>query len=242
MFSLFKSQKKDAAIINWVFCDFSCAFNPPLPKEYEDVFGLRWPDDFEIGKNEGNSHFQLINNFSTGWGWAGMGFFNHEGKLYHHNKTKILERTYKIRKSFIKKRYGDRRLPFMEDYVYLFETGYNSGNVEFIMFDLTNEFNSLTNSFEGFRKVLDGFPLLLFIIEVSKIENIKRMEGLDHEGIEKMENDLIIKHMEQEGWQFTERYTSPSKDKYSERGEFPLNNYSFNKKGIGDIGLEIEFF
>jgi hypothetical protein len=148
MFSLFKSKKAYKPTINSVFCDFSSTFHPTCPTEYEDMFGLRWPDDFEIHKIVGSSHFQLINDFSTG-----MCFLNHEGTLFPHSKRKILQRSFKIKESFIKRRYEDRLLPFPEDYVYLFETGYNRGNVEFIVFDFDNEFKSLTDSFQGFRKV-----------------------------------------------------------------------------------------
>jgi hypothetical protein len=230
MFSLFKS-------INSVFCDFSSTFNPTIPTKYTDVFGLRWPDDFEINKFIKSSHFQLINDFKTG-----LSFFNHEGTLFPHSKKIILERHFKIKECFIKERYADQTLPFNEDNVFLFETGYNSGNVEFIMFDLDNDFNSLINSFQGFRKVLYGFPFLFFLDEVCKIEETRIRKALNYNKIEQIENDLIINRMNQEGWQFMERDTSPSKDEYVEIVELPLQNYYFTKDETVHIWIEIAFF
>jgi hypothetical protein len=79
------------------------------------------------------------------------------------------------------------------------------------------------------------------LIEVCKIEEIRRRKGLmGIDGMEHMEID-IIKHMEKEGWQLEERYCSPSKDEYSEIVEFPLNNYSFSKDEIVDVRLEIDY-
>jgi hypothetical protein len=219
--------------INSVFCDFYSEFLPGLPAEFLDVFGLKWPDDFDGTEYIGKSRFQFIHDFKSG-----ACLFNHEGTLHPFTERKILERKHKIRESFVVKRFGERT-PFRANNVYFLETGFNLGEVEFMTFEINKE---KFNSFESYRKIVYSFPFYWLLNEVVALKEISNKKKLTSENIIQMESDRIIKHKKLEGWQFMERDILPCADEYIEKVERPLHNYYFVRDDKVHVWLEIEFF
>lgn len=219
--------------INSVFCDFYSEFLPDLPAEFLDVFGLKWPDDFEGTEDIGKSRFQFIHDFKSG-----ACLFNHEGTLHPFTERKILERKHKIRESLIEETFGEQT-SFIANNVYFLETGFNLGDVEFMTFKINKE---KFNSFESYRKIVFSFPFYWLLNEVVALAEIKNRKNLASERIQQLESDRILKHKKLEGWRFMERDTSPSADAYREIVELPLHNYYFSRDEQVHIWLKIEFF
>ncbi len=221
--------------VSSVFCDFRSAFLPTAAKHEEllGVYGLKWPDDFDITKQVGSSDFQVIRDFENG-----LFLYSHEGALHPYTKKKILERKHKVKEISVRKRIGDRT-PFLPDNVFLLETGLNAGNVEFMTFDLRKKKQT---SFESYRVIAYSFPLFWLLNEVVTLEEMKNSKGVDSDRVQELEKDRILKNKELNGWTFSARDTSPSADQYLERNERPLHDYHFSRDEQVHVWLKFEFF
>jgi hypothetical protein len=216
--------QSDGNSVDSVYCDFSSAFLPNPLKIFFRVYDLKWPDDFEDGKDIGTSRFQVISDFKSG-----LCLFNHEGNLYPFTESILLERRNKIKMNVITDNLGTM-LPFSADNVYSLETGFNSGDVEFMTFDALKRKGTSFDGFESNRKVLYRFPLFWLLQKVVELKEMQYKKNLKGEDIEKLEKDKIINHDYLKEWKFKERDISPSMDKYREIIESTLQNYHFTSK------------
>jgi hypothetical protein len=149
----------------------------------------------------------------------------------------IIERRCKLRESVILERFGNRN-PFTESNVFFLETGYNLGNIEYIVF----KYNKNHSSFSSFRDVLYRFPLSA-LTQIVLLLREQHGKGLSRPtDLEKWENEEILRHQEFKEWQLMERYVSPSEDEYKEICELPLHHYHFQCAEEIDIWLRFEYF
>lgn len=226
--------QSDRTSVNSVFCDFSSSFFIAQPDDFFTVYNLKWPDDFEDKAGIGTSRFQVINDFKSG-----LYLFNHEGNLYPFTERKILVRQNKIRKDVITEKFG-KLPPFHPDDIYSLETGFNSGNVEFMTFNASQREKS---SFKSYRKVLYRFFLFRLLQNIVELKEMQYKKKLRSQDIEKLEESAILNHAELKEWKFEERDILPSQDEYIEKVEFALKDYHFNSKDdYVDVRLKFELF
>ena len=224
---IFRTSKDSAHAI---FCDFSSSWHPyPV---FFDRHGYKWPDDFDDAESVGQAKFQAIEDLKSG-----LSLYNYEGNLYPFTEKKILERRCKLRESLIIERFGNRN-PFPESDVFFLETGYNLGNIEYMVF----KYDKNHSSFSSFREVLYRFPVsaLTQIVLPLREQHGKGLSRLTD--LEKRENEEILGHQEFKEWQLMERYNSPSEDEYKEICELPLHHYHFQRVEEIDIWLRFEYF
>jgi hypothetical protein len=228
MSSMFSIGKETVASI---FCDIQSTFIAT-----EQIFhdsGLEWPDDFDAATDIGNSRFQVTRDFKSG-----ACLINHEGILSPFTERKILLRQHKVRKTSVTKRVG-HLTPFWAENVFLLETGFNMGDVEYLVFDLRKKKQV---AFDSYRAIAFSFPLFWLLNEVVALEETKLRKGLDDNRVQELENDRILKNPKLVGWDFTDRDISPSEDAYREVVERPLHDFSFKKGDHVGIRLKFEFF
>jgi hypothetical protein len=220
--------------VNSVYCDCDSHF---LSADLYEVNGFKMPDDFELGNSGsvGTTRFQVIRDLKNGWC-----FYNHDGNLYPFTKTRILFRDYKIKQSVVEERFGEHN-PFHTDSIWFFETGFNYGSIEFMIFCYPYKKNEMP-LIASYRKILYRFPLFWLMNEVLILKEQEKKKAFSLERTRSLEYEKIIRHEMLQGWQHTGRDTSPSEDQYSERVDFPLHDYSFNRDDRVSIWLHFEFF
>jgi hypothetical protein len=216
--------------VHAIFCDFSSSWNPH-PAIF-DRHGYKWPDDFDDAEIVGQARFQAIKDLKSG-----LSLYNYEGNLYPFTEKKIIERRCKLRESVIVERFGSHT-PFRKSNIFFLDTGYNFGNVEYMLF----KYDKDRSSFSSYREVLYRFPLsaLTQIVLPLREQQSKGLSRLTD--LEKRENEEVRRRQEFNGWQLMERYTSPSEDEYREICELPLHHYHFQCNGQIDVWLRFEFF
>lgn len=220
--------------INSIYCDCDSHFHSA---DLYGANGFKMPDDFEFGNSSsvGTPRFQVIRDLKNGWC-----FYNHEGNLYPFTKTRILFRDCKIKQNVVEERYGERN-PFHTGSIWFFETGFNYGNVEFMIFYYPYKKNEMP-LIASHRKILYRFPLFWLMNEVLILKEQEKKKAFSLERTISLENEKIISHEMLQGWQDTGRDTSPSEDDYSERVDFPLHDYYFCRDDQVSIWLHFEFF
>ena len=222
------STNKNA--INTLYCDFSSAWHPH--STFFEDHGYKWPDDFDNAESVGQARFQVIEDLKSG-----LCLYNYEGNLYPYTEKKIIERQFKIKESVISKRFGNLT-PFRENNVYLCDTGFNLGDIQYMIFS----WEDYASPFSSSRKLLYSFPLpaVIQIVLALRGQKNKKFDSLD--ALKQLEDEKISGCQELREWRLMERDTSPSQDEYREICELPLHHYYFQQGKELHVWLKFEFF